>query len=432
MNLEKWPKIITERLILQLPELGCAKLMCDFVVKNKTHLSCWEPVQSDIFYTESYWKEKIVMLNLITTNETFFFREIEHFEFCQKTILPQHPFKTKFRAWSAASSVGAEAYSLAMLLDTAFARSDWEVVGTDINTDVIEKANIALYPEAWLEKIPKELRKKYCLKGKGKHEGKFMIDKVLKENIHFFAKNLLMPISDIGKFDLIFLRNILIYFDEKTKQRVVDNIIFNLKPNGNGGFSTDIKFSDVQEVVVDVTPGVMKMFELHNKNDTHVAAITTGVAELDGRSMGDLSHEFFEKQKAMAKPRANVKVVASDFYKFIRGKYLEIYPEGPNQFKPWLEFLIGGYGKKDRFPRLYRVYVHEDKILKVHSDGSGGTAWGGQSTAVEGFLNGVANQMKNSIEFQYAESIKSLQQGFVNSLVDYETKTGTKIAINDL
>ncbi|PHS56822.1 MAG: chemotaxis protein CheR [Sulfurimonas sp.] len=178
------------------------------------------------------WKEKIVMLNLITTNETFFFREIEHFEFCQKTILPQHPFKTKFRAWSAASSVGAEAYSLAMLLDTAFARSDWEVVGTDINTDVIEKANIALYPEAWLEKIPKELRKKYCLKGKGKHEGKFMIDKVLKENIHFFAKNLLMPISDIGKFDLIFLRNILIYFDEKTKQRVVDNIIFNLKPNG--------------------------------------------------------------------------------------------------------------------------------------------------------------------------------------------------------
>jgi len=215
-------------------------------------------------------------------------------------------------------------------------------------------------------------------------------------------------------------------------KRFVDPTTLNLKPNGNGGFSTDIKFSDVQEVVVDVTPGVMKMFELHNKNDTHVAAITTGVAELDGRSMGDLSHEFFEKQKAMAKPRANVKVVASDFYKFIRGKYLEIYPEGPNQFKPWLEFLIGGYGKKDRFPRLYRVYVHEDKILKVHSDGSGGTAWGGQSTAVEGFLNGVANQMKNSIEFQYAESIKSLQQGFVNSLVDYETKTGTKIAINDL
>ena len=62
MNLEKWPKIITERLILQLPELGCAKLMCDFVVKNKTHLSCWEPVQSDIFYTESYWKEKIVQI----------------------------------------------------------------------------------------------------------------------------------------------------------------------------------------------------------------------------------------------------------------------------------------------------------------------------------------------------------------------------------
>ena len=177
-------------------------------------------------------KEKTEMLNLITTNETFFFREIEHYNYCQNSIFPKHPYKEKFRAWSAASSVGAEAYSTAMLLDTNFAHTDWEIVGTDINTDVIEKARTALYPEPWSNKIPEHLRKRYCLKGKGKHEGKFMVEHSLKENIRFLVKNLLMPINDIGTFDLIFLRNVLIYFDERTKQTVLDNVVANLKPNG--------------------------------------------------------------------------------------------------------------------------------------------------------------------------------------------------------
>ena len=177
-------------------------------------------------------KEKTEMLNLITTNETFFFREINHYEFFQNRILPNHPHNQKFRVWSAASSVGAEAYSTAMLLDEHFTRDHWEVVGTDINTDVIEKARIALYPESWSNKVPEKLRKKYCLKGKGKFEGKFMVENALKKNINFYVKNLLSPINDIGTFDLIFLRNVLIYFDKRTKQIVLDNVIANLKPNG--------------------------------------------------------------------------------------------------------------------------------------------------------------------------------------------------------
>ena len=85
-------------------------------------------------------QERIEMLNLITTNETYFFREIDHFEYLQKVIIPNHPFKKKFRFWSAAASVGAEAYSVAMLLDKTMARDDWEIVGTDINTEVIKKS----------------------------------------------------------------------------------------------------------------------------------------------------------------------------------------------------------------------------------------------------------------------------------------------------
>ena len=176
--------------------------------------------------------EQIEMINLITTNETYFFREIKHYEFLQTVIIPNHPFKETLRVWSAASSVGAEAYSVAMLLDSLMSRSDWEVFGSDINFEVIKKARVGLYPEKWIEKIPLALRSKYCLKGKNTQEGKFLIDRGLMSNIHFEEGNLLKPNNNLGKFHLIFLRNVLIYFNDSTKQKVIDNILNYLLPNG--------------------------------------------------------------------------------------------------------------------------------------------------------------------------------------------------------
>jgi chemotaxis protein methyltransferase CheR len=172
------------------------------------------------------------MINLLTTNETYFFREIQHFEFLQNDILTTYYPKSKFRVWSAASSVGAEAYSTAMILDRHFSKSNWEVVGTDINTDVIKKARVGLYPESWVEKIPTELRKLYCLKGKGESSGKFLIDRCLIPNMRFEENNLLDIRNDLGKFDLIFLRNVLIYFDDTTKKRVVDGVLKQLVVGG--------------------------------------------------------------------------------------------------------------------------------------------------------------------------------------------------------
>ena len=176
--------------------------------------------------------ERSEMVNLLTTNETYFFREIEHYEFLQKEIIPNHPYKQKFRVWSAASSVGAEAYSTAMLLDQMMAKTDWEVYGTDINSEVVKKARIGLFPASWVNKIPAELRSLYCLKGKGNYEGKFLIDRALVPNVRFEVGNLLAPDKSIGKFHLIFLRNVLIYFDDETKQKVVDNVIEHLLPGG--------------------------------------------------------------------------------------------------------------------------------------------------------------------------------------------------------
>ncbi len=172
------------------------------------------------------------MVNLLTTNETYFFREIEHFEFLSQVVIPEYVYKSKLRVWSAAASVGAEAYSAAMLLDSNIPNNAWEIVGTDINSEVIKKARIGLYPEKWVEKIHPMFRSKYCLKGKGQHEGQFLIDRVLTNNMTFQTANLLESNANLGKFNLIFLRNVLIYFDIDTKQKVVDNVIDRLTIGG--------------------------------------------------------------------------------------------------------------------------------------------------------------------------------------------------------
>ena len=177
-------------------------------------------------------KEKIDMINLISTNETYFFRENEHFIFLNSLLNKEFKNISMFRVWSAASSVGAEAYSTAMILDSAISRDKWEVVGTDINTEVVKKARVGLYPESWINKIPEKFKKKYCLKGKGSNEGKFLIDRCITGNLSFQEANLLGPITNLGRFDVIFLRNVLIYFDNETKQRVVDNVVRNLKVDG--------------------------------------------------------------------------------------------------------------------------------------------------------------------------------------------------------
>lgn len=176
-------------------------------------------------------KEKIEMINLITTNETYFFREEKHFEFLYN-IIKQVKINQEFRVWSAASSVGAEAYSIAMVLDNYLTRNQWEVIGTDINTEVIQKAKQGLYPESWIDKIPTKYKTKYCLKGRGRFEGEFIIDRDLIKNVHFCTNNLTISNKTLEKFDIIFLRNVLLYFNQTTKQQVLNNILDNLKMGG--------------------------------------------------------------------------------------------------------------------------------------------------------------------------------------------------------
>lgn len=178
-------------------------------------------------------QERQWAFNALTTNETSFFREPQHFAHLTEVILPNHPRGETFRIWSAASSTGEEPYSIAMVLAERLGKSDWEIFASDISTKVLEQAKRGIYPLQRADNIPKPYLRKFCLKGTGNHEGDFVVDRWLRERVRFFQVNLIGPLPDFGQFDVIFLRNVLIYFDPPTKRRVVNALLPHLKPGGH-------------------------------------------------------------------------------------------------------------------------------------------------------------------------------------------------------
>lgn len=172
-------------------------------------------------------------IDLLTTNETYFFREERHFDFLRQQVRSRPRSGRSFRVWSAASSSGEEAYSTAMLLADELGQEPWEVVASDISTRVLERARTALYPMERARHIPPAYLRAYCLKGVGKHEGSFTIDPALRSRVGFRQVNLIEALPALGEFDVVFLRNVMIYFEPETKRRVVGRIVPALRRGGH-------------------------------------------------------------------------------------------------------------------------------------------------------------------------------------------------------
>ncbi|PKG98145.1 protein-glutamate O-methyltransferase CheR [Paraglaciecola sp. MB-3u-78] len=177
-------------------------------------------------------KEQQIVIDLLTTNETFFFREPKHFEFLANDIIPTLNRNKRFRVWSAASSTGKEAYSVAMLLDDKLNNNLWEILGSDINHTVLQEAALGLYQQDRIDGIPADYLKKYCFKGKDEFEGKLLIDKGLIDRVKFIYVNLTLPLDEFGTFQLILLRNVLIYFDNETKSQIIKKVVLKLESGG--------------------------------------------------------------------------------------------------------------------------------------------------------------------------------------------------------
>jgi chemotaxis protein methyltransferase CheR len=176
--------------------------------------------------------EVVKVVDKLTTNETYFFREPQHFQFLAE-VLAKHRGGAPFRVWSAASSTGEEAFSIAMVLRDRLGSAPWEVVGTDLSTSVVDTAATGLYPMSRAEGIPEYYRNRHCLRGHGRHEGQFLMARDLRERVQFLPANLLAELPPLGQFDVIFLRNVLIYFDTASKAQIVRAVMQHLAPGGH-------------------------------------------------------------------------------------------------------------------------------------------------------------------------------------------------------
>jgi chemotaxis protein methyltransferase CheR len=173
-----------------------------------------------------------IAVDLLTTNETYFFREAKHFDFLRERILTERQRGRPFRVWSAASSTGEESYSIAMTLADALGQEPWEIVGSDISTRVLEKARTGHYSLERARHLPRQFLVEYCLKGVGAQEGTFLVDRKLRSRVQFMQVNLNGELPKLGEFDVIFLRNVMIYFDAETKRRVVARMLPLLRSGG--------------------------------------------------------------------------------------------------------------------------------------------------------------------------------------------------------
>jgi len=221
------------------------KEYCDFVLSGK----CGE-------------SEIINMIDLVSTNKTDFYRESPHFDFMKSAVLPEfvENYSGKpLKVWSAASSSGEEAYTIAIVISEFLEGKntfDFSIFGTDISSRILVKAALGIYPLERVDVIPLVQKKKYLLRGKNKETPIVRIIPELRAKTKFERLNLVDESYNVPKdFDVIFCRNVLIYFDRETQEKVVTKLCNHLKVGGYFflGHSESIVGIDVPLVQVKPT-----------------------------------------------------------------------------------------------------------------------------------------------------------------------------------
>ncbi|MCB1790562.1 MAG: protein-glutamate O-methyltransferase [Gammaproteobacteria bacterium] len=182
--------------------------------------------------------EMVELVNALTTNLTSFFRENHHFEFLAGTALPdlvqRNRSSRKVRIWSAGCSTGEEPYSLSMVLqESSSLLNGWDVklLASDIDSNVLRQAQAGVYPLARVEGIEKARLKRFFQKGSGSNTGKARVRSELRRAMEFRQVNLMNKL-DVETQDIIFCRNVIIYFDKETKRKLLDKFAESLAPNG--------------------------------------------------------------------------------------------------------------------------------------------------------------------------------------------------------
>lgn len=180
--------------------------------------------------------ETVTLVNKLTTNHTYFMREVQHFDFLKNVMLPQLERTVKdrdARIWCAASSSGEEPYTIAMIIDEYFGsrKKNWDlrILATDLSTDILKKAQRATYSAEALKNVPTSWKTQYFTRNA---DGTYTVVDRIKKEVIFKQFNLMDKIVYKKPYDIIFCRNVMIYFDTPTKNALVERFYDCMKPGG--------------------------------------------------------------------------------------------------------------------------------------------------------------------------------------------------------
>lgn len=236
--------LIGEEVGIKLPP--AKRLMVEGRLRKRVRalgLGCLDDYGAYLFQRDGLAAERPFLINAVTTNKTDFFREPEHFDLLEQRLVPdlialrRGERKPVLKIWSAASSTGAEAYTLAMVLaDLAAQRQDFRfaILGTDISTAVLEQGVRAVYPTELVAPVPPGKQQRYLMHGrKPGARPEVRVVPELRRLVRFDRLNLMDQTYPFDHdVDVIFLRNVLIYFDKADQEKVILRLVSHLRPGG--------------------------------------------------------------------------------------------------------------------------------------------------------------------------------------------------------
>ncbi len=204
---------------------------------RELNMQSYTEYKNYFFSQEGQKKEIFNFLNVVTTNKTDFFREPVHFDFLRNEILPEFVGNNRnLKIWSAGCSSGEEPYTISIVLNefkTENPLFNFSILGSDISNKVLTNASKGIYAEHKVALIPMDLKKKYFLKSKDRDNPSVRVKPELQKSIALKYVNLMDNHYNVNdSFDVIFCRNVLIYFDRATQERVISKLSQYLKPGG--------------------------------------------------------------------------------------------------------------------------------------------------------------------------------------------------------
>jgi len=200
-------------------------------------------------------------IDALSTNHTSFFRESAHFDFFLEKILPALKDRSEIAVWSAACSSGEEPYTIAFVILEALGEEALpriNLLGTDISTRVLARARKGLFENDRISGVPQNVLRRYFLKGGGKWSEWVMVKKAIRDQVRFERVNLVEELPHVGEFPLIFCRNVMIYFDAKTQERVVRSLSRCLEPGGYLFIGHSESLSAVSHQLQFVAPAIYR------------------------------------------------------------------------------------------------------------------------------------------------------------------------------